>query len=109
MMQRLAAEASLTGQRRIGCDRLHSKVMSAESAAVLVTSGITISFDKPVGFLGSRASVFGDEWRRGLIQRRLHDTPLGVDDVLPPDKIPDAMDRALNHGCWRARNTVAAR
>jgi acyl-CoA hydrolase len=30
------------GQRRIGCDRLHSKVMSAESAALLITSGITV-------------------------------------------------------------------
>jgi hypothetical protein len=50
MKQRLAAEASLMGQRRIGCDRLRFRVMSAESAALLITSGITVGMS---GFTGS--------------------------------------------------------
>jgi hypothetical protein len=93
MVQRLALEASVIDKRRIGCDRLRSKLMSAESVALFITSG----------------TVFGDDRRRGLIQHRLHGAPLGVDNVLPAEKIPDAMERALSHGCRRARNIVAAR
>jgi len=40
----------LTDQKRVGCDRLRSKVMSAESAASLITSGSTVGMS---GFTGS--------------------------------------------------------
>lgn len=43
-------EAKLTDQERVGCDRLRSKVMSAERAASLITSGSTVGMS---GFTGS--------------------------------------------------------
>ena len=43
-------EAKLIDQQRIGCVRLRSKVMSAESAASLITSGSTVGMS---GFTGS--------------------------------------------------------
>jgi succinyl-CoA:acetate CoA-transferase len=44
------AEASVTDSKRIGCSKLLPKVMSAESAASLITSGSTVGLS---GFTGS--------------------------------------------------------
>ena len=49
--------------------------------------------DQLIGFLWSPASLFIDDRRSNLVQNRIHNAPLGVDNVLPAEKISDAMHR----------------
>ena len=55
-----------------------------------------------IGFLWPPASLFIDDRRSDLVQNRIHDAPLGVDNVLATEKIPDAMHRVAEADVDRA-------